>query len=398
MKIAFLTIAYRVDPNDSNLYTDLFDEIASRGHDVTVFCSDESRSSGKPIESFRGKVRIVQIPTGRITKTNRLTKATNTAFLERRFVSAIKKSAYRGFDLLIYSTPPITFEKVIRFLKERDHCATYLLLKDIFPQNAVDIGLIKEGGYIYKRLRNKEKRLYAVSDRIGCMSQANVEYLLAHNPEISQEKVHVNPNSIRPTPADSIQPNKELLKKYGIPESSLKLIYGGNLGKPQGIDFMLDVLKALSSQKDVFTLIVGDGTEYNKIAHFLEVEKISNARLVKSLPKDQYLALLRTMDVGLIFLDHRFTIPNFPSRLLDYLDASLPVIAATDPVTDIGAIVLNAEAGLSCRSNNVQAFLQSIDKLQNDSGFRKKAGEASRKLLIDQFTVMKSADIIINGQ
>ena len=148
----------------------------------------------------------------------------------------------------------------------------------------------------------------------------------------------------------------------------------------------------------MFTLIVGDGTEYNKIAHFLEVEKISNARLVKSLPKDQYLALLRTMDVGLIFLDHRFTIPNFPSRLLDYLDASLPVIAATDPVTDVGAIVLNAEAGLSCRSNNVQAFLQSIDKLQNDSGFRKKAGEASRKLLIDQFTVMKSADIIINRE
>lgn len=398
MKIAFLTIAYRVDPNDRNLYTDLFDEIASRGHDVTVFCSDESRSSGTPIESFRGKVRIVQIPTGRITKTNRLTKAINTVFLERRFINAIKKSAHRGFDLLIYSTPPITFEKVIRFLRERDHCATYLLLKDIFPQNAVDIGLIKERGYIYKRLRNKEKGLYAVSDRIGCMSQANVKYLLAHNPEISQEKVHVNPNSIRPTPADSIRPNKELLKKYGIPESSLKLIYGGNLGKPQGIDFMLDVLKALSSQKDVFTLIVGDGTEYNKIAHFLEVEKISNARLVKSLPKDQYLALLRTMDVGLIFLDHRFTIPNFPSRLLDYMDASLPILLATDTATDVGAIVVNAGAGLSCRSNNVQAFLQCINKLQNDSGFRKKAGEASKKLLIHQFTVIKSADIIISGQ
>ena len=188
------------------------------------------------------------------------------------------------------------------------------------------------------------------------------------------------------------------MKKYRIPESSLKLIYGGNLGKPQGIDFMLDVLKALSDQKNVFTLIVGDGTEYNKIAHFLEVEKISNARLVKSLPKDQYLALLRTMDVGLIFLDHRFTIPNFPSRLLDYLDATLPVIAATDPVTDVGAIVLKAGAGLSCRSNNVQAFLQCINNLQNDSGFRKKAGQASRKLLIDQFTVMKSADIIINRE
>ena len=99
---------------------------------------------------------------------------------------------------------------MIRFLKERDHCATYLLLKDIFPQNAVDIGLMKEGGFVYKRFRGKEKLLYALSDRIGCMSPANVEYLLAHNPEIAPEKVHVNPNSICPTPSDAIQPNKEL--------------------------------------------------------------------------------------------------------------------------------------------------------------------------------------------
>jgi hypothetical protein len=372
----------------------LFDEIASRGHDVTVFCSDESRSSGTPIESFRGKVRIVQIPTGRITKTNRLTKAINTVFLETRFINAIKKSAYRRFDLLIYSTPPITFEKVIRFLRERDHCATYLLLKDIFPQNAVDIGLIKEGGYIYKRLRNKEKRLYAVSDRIGCMSQANVEYLLAHNPEIPPEKVHVNPNSIRPTPADSIQPNKELLKKYGIPESSLKLIYGGNLGKPQGIDFMLDVLKALSSQKDVFTLIVGDGTEYNKIAHFLKIEKISNARLVKSLPKDQYLALLRTMDVGLIFLDHRFTIPNFPSRLLDYLDASLPVIAATDAVTDVGLVLERSGAGLCCQSDDVVAFLECVNKMKDEKS-RISYVKPAYRLLLSDFDPIRSVDIIL---
>jgi hypothetical protein len=269
-----------------------------------------------------------------------------------------------------------------------------LLLKDIFPQNAVDIGLIKEGGYIYKRLRNKEKRLYAVSDRIGCMSQANVEYLLAHNPEIPPEKVHVNPNSIRPTPADSIQPNKELLKKYGIPESSLKLIYGGNLGKPQGIDFMLDVLKALSSQKDVFTLIVGDGTEYNKIAHFLKIEKISNARLVKSLPKDQYLALLRTMDVGLIFLDHRFTIPNFPSRLLDYLDASLPVIAATDAVTDVGLVLERSGAGLCCQSDDVVAFLECVNKMKDEKS-RISYVKPAYRLLLSDFDPIRSVDIIL---
>ena len=184
------------------------------------------------------------------------------------------------------------------------------------------------------------------------------------------------------------------MKKYRIPESSLKLIYGGNLGKPQGIDFMLDVLKALSDQKNVFTLIVGDGTEYNKIAHFLEVEKISNARLVKSLPKDQYLALLRTMDVGLIFLDHRFTIPNFPSRLLDYLDASLPVVAATDPVTDVGAVLEKARAGLCCESGSVNDFLACINVMK-DIQHRVLYGIAAKELMASTFNVKRSADTIL---
>ena len=144
----------------------------------------------------------------------------------------------------------------------------------------------------------------------------------------------------------------------------------------------------------MFTLIVGDGTEYNKIAHFLEVEKISNARLVKSLPKDQYLALLRTMDVGLIFLDHRFTIPNFPSRLLDYLDASLPVIAATDPNADVGVVLEKARAGLCCESDNIRAFLECVDKMK-DENLRVSCGKAAKQMLFRDFHVSRSVNTIL---
>jgi glycosyltransferase involved in cell wall biosynthesis len=186
-----------------------------------------------------------------------------------------------------------------------------------------------------------------------------------------------------------------LLKEYGIPESSLKLIYGGNLGKPQGIDFLLEALKSLSDQDDVFTLIVGDGTEYNKVARFLEAEKISNARLFKTLPKEQYTALLRTMDVGLVFLDHRFTIPNFPSRLLDYLDASLPVIAATDPITDIGLVLEKSGTGLHCESDSVSDFLACINVMK-DVQHRVSYGIAAKQLVAKTFNSARSADMILN--
>jgi len=79
------------------------------------------------------------------------------------------------------------------------------------------------------------------------------------------------------------------------------------------------------------------------------------------------------------------------------MDASLPILVATDPITDVSTIVVDAGAGLSCQSNDVQAFLHCVEKLHNDQSFRKKAGEASRELLNNQFTVMKSANILLKS-
>ena len=93
--------------------------------------------------------------------------------------------------MILYSTPPITFCGVVEYFQKRDNAKTYLMLKDIFPQNAVDLGMMKTTGakgLIYKYFRKQEKKLYAISDRIGCMSQANVEYVLKDNPEVSKEK------------------------------------------------------------------------------------------------------------------------------------------------------------------------------------------------------------------
>ena len=120
--------------------------------------------------------------------------------IESQFLNAIKKYfADIKFDLILYPTPPITFVKVVEYVKKRDGAKTYLLLKDIFPQNAVDIGMMSKTGVkglLYKHFRRQEKKLYAISDCIGCMSLANMDYIIKHNPEVESKKVEVCPNSI----------------------------------------------------------------------------------------------------------------------------------------------------------------------------------------------------------
>jgi glycosyltransferase involved in cell wall biosynthesis len=396
LNVLFLTLAYPEGKGQRNIYTDLMQEFYENGDTVYVVCQRERRS-GKPTEfKIENGIHVLRVRTGNVTKTNIIEKGISTILLEGQFIKAIRKFLNDvKFDLILYSTPPITFERVVKYVKERDGCKSYLLLKDIFPQNAVDMGMIKENSLIWRYFRAKEKCLYEISDYIGCMSPANVQYVLKHNPEIDKSKVEECPNSIKPSPLwkDHVK-RSEIRRKYGIPEDSVVFIYGGNLGRPQGIGFLLEVIDYMKDRTDVFFLIVGSGTEYEKIKQHLEIGCYRNAKLFKFLPKEEYDVLLNSCDVGLIFLDPRFTIPNFPSRLTAYMEAAIPVAAATDVNTDLKDILKEADCGMWAKNGDLKNFCAIIDTLASDSNLRYQMGLKGRKYLEKYYTVSRAYKII----
>lgn len=373
MNILFLTLLDFNSIDERNIYTDLLREFYKNGHSVYVISPVERRKNQETKLLKTDKATILKLKIGNTQKTNIIEKGISTISIEPQFIACIKKFfSDVKFDLVIYSTPPITFCNAIEFVKKRDGAKTYLLLKDIFPQNAVDIGMMSKNGIqglIYKVFREKEKKLYRISDYIGCMSQANVDYVLKHNPEINPEKVEICPNSVEVVDMSvDAKTRDEIRRKYDIPLDKKVFVYGGNLGKPQGIDFMIESLKSQEKNEDVYFLIVGDGTEYGKIEAYVENDKPTNVRLMKRLPKEDYDKMVAACDVGMIFLDHRFTIPNFPSRLLSYMQAKIPVLAVTDPNTDIGKVIVDGGFGWWCESNQVDNFVKAIVSISNNNG------------------------------
>lgn len=394
MNILFLSLARFDDINVRGIYPDLIREFIGRGMNVFI-ASPLERRFGEPTRLITSPhCQILRIKTLNIQKTNILEKGIGTLLLESQFDKAIRK--YWGdinFDLIIYATPPITFNRVIERVKKRCGCRSYLMLKDIFPQNAVDLGMMKEGGILHSMFRKKEKRLYEISDRIGCMSPANCDYVIKHNPDVDPAKVELCPNAITPIENSGLshEERKNLLSRMGIPHDKTLYIYGGNLGKPQGLDFLLKIVEENEKRSDSFIAIVGSGTEYPRIKNWFEAKHPRNATLISALPKDEYDELVRASDVGLIFLDPRFTIPNFPSRLLNYLENSMPVLLATDRNTDMGRIAEANGFGLWCESGDVSTFISNMDIAKENL---KEMGEKGHRYLLKNYTAEKVCDII----
>ncbi|PKP46263.1 MAG: glycosyltransferase WbuB [Bacteroidetes bacterium HGW-Bacteroidetes-11] len=398
MNILFLTIAHITNTNDRGIYTDLMRQFRDKGHKVTIVSSAERRYGIPTGLSTQNGIEILKVSTLNLQKTNVIEKGIGTLLLEYQFLSAIKKYLSNvKFDLVLYSTPPITLTKVVKFVKKRDAAKTYLLLKDIFPQNAVDLNMISQGGLLHRYFRKKEKALYAVSDNIGCMSPANAAYVCANNPEIDPTKVEVCPNSIALThePALTATEKSTIREKYKLPSAATLFIYGGNLGKPQGIGFLLQVLRTNENLKNAFFVIVGSGTEFPLIQKWFDSNKPKNALLLKGLPKEEYDKLVKACDVGLIFLERKFTIPNYPSRLLSYLENRMPIITATDRSTDIGSIAEANGYGLSAISGDLEAINKHIHHLCENPDVIKAMGEKGYDYLKNNYTVERCYEIIM---
>lgn len=411
MKIIFLSMTTVHLEGCRGIYVDLLRKFKNEGHQVLVVSPCERRLKEVTNVYEEDGVRILSVRSLNLQKSSIIEKGFGQLLIERQFKTAIKKYwAGEKVDLIVYSTPPITLVGVINYLKHHNPQAkTYLLLKDIFPQNAVDVGLLTLSGLkgiIYRFYRRKEKELYKVSDFIGCMSPANVRYLLTHNQEISPVKVEVAPNSISLLKSNlGIIDEKELeqkylsernyiRKKYDIPIDRPVFIYGGNLGKPQGIPFLIDCLSANASRKDCFIVVIGTGTELPKLKTWYSDTNPRSVKVMDGLPKSDYDVLVRACDAGMIFLDHRFTIPNYPSRLLSYLENKMPVICATDPNSDMGRIAEENGFGYWCESNSVIDFTIILDKMIHSD--RKSMGENGYEYLKKNYLVDNTYNAIMS--
>lgn len=391
MNILFLTIGRFESIESHSIYADLLRCFRNHGNEIYAISPYERRTGKKTELVNENGAHILHIETGDVTgASNLIKKGLAQMSLEATYIKAIKQYFSNvKFDLVMYSTPPITFSKAVEFVKKRDGAKSYLLLKDIFPQNAVDLGMMTKSGvkgFIYKYFRAKEKKLYALSDYIGCMSEANVKYVLDHNPEVDPKKVEVCPNSVEVIDQSVDDETKyKIREKYDIPQDKTVFIYGGNLGKPQGIPFLIECLRKVTAIKDAFFLIVGSGGDYEKLKSYVDYEKPENMKLLSYMPKEDYDSMVGACDVGLIFLDHRFTIPNFPSRLLAYMQAKLPVLAVTDPNTDIGKVIVDGGFGWWCESNDSNTFVSEVRNILKADLIA--ARDKEYQYLIEHYTV-----------
>ncbi|SDD99150.1 Glycosyltransferase involved in cell wall bisynthesis [Bhargavaea beijingensis] len=394
MKVLYIATSFPEPQKGATIYTDLAEALHGAGHEITVVVSEQKRNKEKTELGNERGFEVLRVVTGNYYDVSLIEKGITSLRMPLVMKKEMKRHLQnRKFDFILFESPPVTNASLVAWAKRHFNCPAYLMLKDIFPQNAADLGIMKKSSPIYTFFSKKEKALYRTADWIGVMSEANRNFILANNESIDPKKVEIFPNTKKVQDIMVAETNLVMREKLGIPKQATVFLFGGNMGRPQYIELLCEAVKECKEEQDIFFLFIGRGTDRYRLDNVIKEHEIKNALLLENLPRDKFEQITREIDVGLIILDSRFTIPNYPSRILSYMEYGKPVLAATDRVTDIKELIEDANCGEWVWSGDSKAFIESIRKMSANESLSSQ-GQNGRKYLEQSFTVERSVKIL----
>lgn len=365
---------------------DLAIEYKNQGHNVwvvTFINEEEINSKDKVIFEVLDGINVIRIVSPNkknISLIKRgiveITSAYELDKLTKKYLDKV------DLDLIVEYSPNIMLSVFMKQLKKKHNCKSYLVLRDIFPAWARDLGVIKNK-LVYSYFRHIEKQMYKNSDTIGVQSPKNREYLLDNN-KIDRNKVEVLYNWVQEPKIIHKEDYIDYRKLYGI-EDKIVFLYGGNIGKAQELEFLLQLANEVKENKEAIFLIVGEGVEKSKLVE--KYKHLSNVIFKDSIEPSKYEMLVEQCDVGLINLNRKFNTHNIPGKLLTYWNYSKPVLAAVNYNNDLFDIINGVNGGICVETGDIINYIEAFNKLIVNKNTLKEIGNNGKKYTVEIFSV-----------
>ena len=360
---------------------DLSREFVQQGHALTVMLPAADINQPWLIEDVGG-VRVLRL---RAPKTKDIGYVRRTLsefwmpFAMRRNLAKCPL-AQEQWDGVVWYAPSIFHGPLASALKKASSCKGYLIIRDIFPEWAVDMGLMGRG-LPYRIFDSVARYQYSVADIIGVQTPGNLTYFHDWSKGAGKH-LEVLSNWLADTPAAGCS--------ISLANTSLAgrrvFVYAGNMGIAQGMGILLDLAERLCARQDVGFLFVGRGSDAKKLSANARARKLNNVLFHDEIHPDEIPGLYAQCFVGLVALDPRHKSHNIPGKFLTYMQNGLPVLANINADNDLAGLIRQAGVGRVSENGSIETLAQLandlIDSVPADTGIK----DRCRALYTDLFS------------
>jgi len=354
---------------------DLAQQLAVLGHRPVMIVPSLTADQPWKVEPLGG-VDVLRVAAPPTRAASLFRRALAEMWLPFAMMRGIRRSPFRSvkWDVLVWYSPPIFFGPLIWVLRRASGARTYLILRDIFPEWAVDLGIIKKGP-VYLLLKAIAALQYAVADTIGVQTESNLAYL-PNWTKSKGRKIEVLHNWLAATPnvGCSIQVARTSLAGRKI------FVYIGNMGVAQGIEILMDLIHSLRHRDDIGFLFVGRGTEFSELKSETVSRDLNNVLFFDEIDPSEIPGLLAQCHVGLVALHPDHKTHNVPGKFVSYVQYGLPVLARVNRGTDLEKLIEDSGVGRVYVGSSVDELKILAEELADDKALRSTMSEHGTRL------------------
>ena len=394
MRIALVTTAYPPMRSSGAIQlADLVDKFVEQGHCLTVLTTTDERIFKVERDWISGNCvvfRLGAMSVYGVSKSRRmLAELTCPYFMALNYFRV--NQTQKKFDAVVWYSPSIFLGPFVYLLKIRSKCKSYLILRDIFPNWAYDLKIIKSR-LIYSFLKIIELSQYKIADVIGVQSSDDIYYVKnlfrKKNKDVRKLNNWITPK-IKST--CSIDLNSTVLKDKKI------VVYAGNMGLAQGVDNFFQLLIKMKLSDNIGFLFVGRGDFATKLDIVIEENKLKNVLHFDEINPEEIPGLYAQCHCGLILLDYRHRHHNIPGKFLSYIDSGLPVFAILNKGNELINLIIEYKLGDYSTEINLDELEIKIQELLFNFPKTIEFDKKCSKLLDSLFSTNKIANEIVNS-
>jgi glycosyltransferase involved in cell wall biosynthesis len=388
MRIAFISVYFTPTRNSAAVQMhDLVAEVLRQGHKPTVFVPIADMD-----EPFRHTVidgiDVVHLKSPQFQDLSYLWRTLNEAVMPWYMRKNLANSPFADaqWDKIVWYSPSIFLAPFVAYMKNKSGCRSYMIIRDVFPEWALDIGLIRKGipYWIFRAIAAYQN---SVADIIGVQAPGELPYFSDRIKPDQSVEVLQNWLSEPVYGSCSIDVSKTHLAGRKI------LVYAGNIGAAQGADTMFTLVQSLKEHENIGFLFVGRGSDKLRLEKAVHDDNLNNVMFHSEIDPSEIPGLYAQCHAGIVILDPRHTTHNIPGKFISYMRCGLPVLASINHGNDLNGIIRDNNVGEISKDNTVdslrQATLTLCNKIEQDSQISMRCEVLGRELFSPQVAVQQ---------
>ena len=389
MRILLVTDSYPPEIRSaSHLMLELAQELTHRGHDVTVITTwpeynldqDATQRAFNELELEQG-ITVLRVKTLPHHNVNYIVRGLSQLLMPLQFLKKLRQYKIKCDAAVIYS-PPLPLALVGTWLR-RSGVRTLLNIQDLFPQNAIDLKILRSPLQI-KFFQALERFAYRTADVVTVHSEGNRNMLLAQHPEVAS-KIKLLHNWVDVEHHNSTKPAIDFKQKWGITQTHIA-VFAGVMGPSQYLELILEIAERMQDQTDLLFLMVGDGKEKERLQKIAAEQGLNNVRFEGFISREVYPDLLRACSIGLVCLSPQNNTPVVPGKILGHMASGLPVAAFVHTASDAHTLIAQAKCGVSANSSDLNACVDAMRGLMTQAAEFNKIGQMGTDYATQHFS------------